>query len=191
MKPAQKKSVITFAITFVAALSVGIFLRLAVFGLYLVPSESMENTLQVGDRFVASGPLVNALSDDIKRGDIVVFYNDLNWGDGKEQMPIYVKRVIALPGDHIAGDYDGTIWLNGNKLSEPYLKEQPGTLKNRVAFDLTIPEGRLWVMGDNRDSSGDSRYYQDQEYQGTISQESVIGKSLLKVYPFNEIETLK
>ncbi len=139
-----------------------IFTNMARFG--TVVSESMGPTLQVGDYYVLR---VDAYEDDRppQRGDVVVFDRP---GHGP-----FAKRVIGVPGDEI-GIGRGQVWLNGTWLQEPYLKEEPDT---ELPMAIRVREGYLFVLGDNRNHSEDSRDH------GPVPVENVIGKVTKIVWP--------
>ena len=139
-----------------------IFTHMARFG--TVVSESMSPTLEVGDYYVLR---VDAYEDGrtAQRGDIVVFERP-DQGD-------FVKRVIAVAGDEI-GIAEGRVWLNGAWLDEPYLKEQPVT---ELPMATVVPEGHLFMLGDNRNHSEDSRDF------GPIPVDSLMGKVTKILWP--------
>jgi len=170
---------------------------------YRIPSASMENTLAVGDRV-----LVNKFIYDfrgIARGDIVVFSGQNSWGPDapppssnpvvriwddvltgvglQSSQTYYVKRVIGLPGDHVACcDAQGRVTVNGVALNEQsYL--YPGASPSQLRFNVVVPPGRLWVMGDNRTYSDDSRLHQDDPGNGTIPESAVIGRAFVIIWP--------
>jgi signal peptidase I len=98
-----------------------------------------------------------------------------------------VKRVIGVGGDHVrCCSTDGRIVLNGVPLTEPYVK--PGDTSDDVRFDVTVPEGRIFVMGDNRNASADSRYHLN-DNQGTVPVDNVVGRVVLTVWPFSAFST--
>lgn len=115
---------------------------------FVVPTGSMEPTIQIGDRFLAEK--VSYHFHDPERGDVVVF------NDPAGVHPQLVKRVIGLPGEEI-DIHDGNVYIDGELLDEPYLHDvvtEPGT----ELLPTVVPEGYVWVMGDNRPNSGDSRF---------------------------------
>jgi signal peptidase I len=159
---------------------------------FSIPSESMVPQLEVGDR-VAVSKLAYRLHDP-RRGDVVVFdspYPDENDDDepslgsrvvrgilesvGLRQPSTseYIKRIIGLPGDTVSG-HDGKVWVNGHELIEPYLP--PGTFTSDFN-PVTVAVGELWVMGDNRSNSKDSRSF------GTIDRDTVVGRAIARVWP--------
>jgi signal peptidase I len=170
---------------------------------FRIPSGSMEDTLQAGDRV-----LVNRLVYRIRgidRGDIVVFSGAGSWdrpAPARPASPVadayhgalhllglesagtdYVKRVIGLPGDRVACcDAVGRITVNGLPLDErSYL--YPGDKPSAQRFGVTVPRGRLWVMGDHRGNSADSRYHGADPGDGTIPESAVIGRVFLVIWP--------
>ena len=194
----------------VAALALTILLKAFVVQVFSIPSGSMENTLQVGDRV-----LVNKLVyrfRGIDRGDIIVFSGQGSWGpdappppgnplvrfwDGAKNLvgisapgTDYIKRVIGLPGDHVACcDAHGRVTVNGIALNEQsYI--YPGNVPSQVPFNVTVPAGRLWVMGDNRADSDDSRYRMDDPGDGTVPESAVVGRAFVIIWPPSRITDL-
>ena len=138
----------------------------------VVSGSSMNNTLTGGDRL-----LVQSTFYTPQRGDVVVVDSYINYGK-----PL-VKRVIAKGGDTVDIDVEqGLVYVNGEALDEPYVPE--GTLSTgNVEFPLTVPEGTLFLMGDNRQHSTDSR----SSDVGFIDERDILGKVVLRIYPFNKI----
>jgi signal peptidase I len=174
---------------------------------FYIPSGSMQNTLAIGDRV-----LVDKLSfefGNIHRGDIVVFSGDGTWNPGvtppsdnffsrfgqsvasmfgfaKDQND-YIKRVIGLPGDHVACcDAQGRVTVNGVPLSEQsYL--YPGNPPSQTRFSVTVPADSIWVMGDHRDVSYDSRGHQyGFPGGGAIPESAVVGRAFIKIWPLSQ-----
>ncbi|MDD4377043.1 MAG: signal peptidase I [Eubacteriales bacterium] len=114
-----------------------------------------------------------------ERGDVIVFHSDLKQDNGKEKL--LIKRIIGLPGDEI-DIKDGQVYINGELFEEDYIKEDYtwGEIS-----DLVVPEGQLFVMGDNRRVSRDSREL------GCIKEDDVVGKAVIRVYPFSEFGLIK
>ena len=185
---------------------------------FYIPSASMENTLQGGppdkhyDRVLVN-KLVYRLRD-VHRGEIIVFKGPKSWQDQPEFVshtpsnPIarffhdigsavgvaapsskdFIKRVIAVGGDHVVCcDSSGKITVNGVPLTEKYI--YPGAKPSDTPFDVTVPKGRLWVMGDNRGGSADSRAHM-QDHDGTIPADDVIGRAFVVVWPPSDWKTL-
>jgi signal peptidase I len=153
---------------------------LFIFRTYSIPSGSMEPSINIGDTVVATRPLWDAFREGpkVQRGDVVVFSDDLDWLKDDEG-DYLIKRVIGVGGDHVEGRADGTVWINGSQIDESYIAD--GADPSNVVFDVTVPDKELWVMGDNRNASADSRYHMSETESGTISLESVIGVAVLKV----------
>jgi signal peptidase I len=155
---------------------------------YLIPSGSMEKTLSVGDRVLVN-KLAYRFGSAPQRGDIVVF-------DGKDSFvqdksgTDFIKRVVGVGGDRvICCDARGRITVNGRSINEPYL--YPGNAPSRVRFDIEVPEGRLWVMGDHRDDSRDSRDHLGDPGGGTVPVDEVIGRAERIVWPLSRWRTLE
>lgn len=144
-----------------------------------VKETSMEPTLQEYNFIFLSKQAYRF--GEPKQRDIIVFHTNLKTQAGDEKL--LIKRIIGLPGDHIQ-IADGTVTVNGEEQKEPYTKE-PYT--SGYVKDLVIPQGSLFVMGDNRQNSVDSR----DPNVGLVKIEDVYGKAVLRLYPFNEIGLLK
>ena len=165
-----------------------------------IPSGSMEDTLDVGDGVAVT--MYDA--QDLERGDIVVFTDPDHWLNVEDPTGLrgvirdalvlihllpentghyLIKRVIGVPGDHIVADGRGSLTVNGAPLNETYLKN--GTSPSEVAFDVVVPEGFIWVMGDNRSNSADSRYHQDDAHGGFVPIDDVAGVAKVVVWPIN------
>ena len=155
---------------------------------FSIPSASMEATLQVGDRI-----LVNELAprlSELHRGDVVVFRDPGGWLSPAEGDDL-VKRVVGLPGDTVrCCDADGRLTVDGEPLDEPYLQVPEGDPASLAAFDVTVPEGALWVMGDNREDSADSRSHVTGPYEGFVPLENVVGRATVVFWPVGRWSTL-
>jgi signal peptidase I len=143
---------------------------------FWIPSPSMEPTLGVGDRV-----LVNKLSynfHDVNRGDVVVFERPPGASNGENgEIKDLIKRVIAIGGDTIEAR-DGNVYVNGKQIEENYL--EPGTPTDNLPL-TTIPDGRVFVMGDNRTNSEDSRIF------GPIDEDDIVGRAFIRVLPITDI----
>jgi signal peptidase I len=194
------------AVIVVAALALTIVLKAFVVQVFSIPSGSMENTLLPGDRILVSKIVYDFRS--IQRGDVVVFSGAGSW-DPPAQSPSnpllrlwddaaglvgiaapgtdYVKRVIGVPGDHVVCcDLKGRVTVNGVPLSESsYI--YPGDIPSEMKFSIVVPPGRLWVMGDNRADSDDSRYRQSFAGGGTIPESAVVGRAFVIIWPLSRI----
>lgn len=198
-------------IVLVSALALSLILKTFVFQSFWIPSGSMEDTLEVKDRILVSlwrpGPL------DLRHGDIVVFKDPGGWlSPSAEPEPTgaakawndfatfvgllpqdagehLVKRIIGLPGDTVACDpEDGIVTVNGEPLQEDYVKE--GTESCPFAWEVTVPEDRAWVLGDNRSNSADSRAHLGDPGGGTIPLDSVVGTAFVTVWPVDHWKSL-
>lgn len=187
----------------VVALALSLIVKTFLGQAFYIPSVSMADTLQVGDRVVVSkltpGPF------NLARGDVVVFVDPGGWltpevtrdvAPGRLRAILtfigllpndsgnhLIKRVIGLPGDRVACcDAAGRITVNGTAIVEPYLRA--GAAPSEKAFDVTVPAGNLWVMGDNRQESQDSRY------KGFVPVRLVTGRAVAIVWPFSRADLL-
>ncbi|HAF60466.1 MAG TPA: signal peptidase I [Clostridiales bacterium UBA9856] len=145
----------------------------------IVREHSMEATLQEYDYIILNRQAY--LFSEPKVGDIIVFHTDLVQSNGKEKL--LIKRVIGLPGDRIFIS-DGKVYRNGEPLDEPY------TLDGYTASEMeevVVPEDSLFVMGDNRQNSIDSR----DSSVGFVSYDSILGKAIIRLYPFNKIGLIR
>lgn len=193
----------------VVALALVILLKAFVVQVFSIPSGSMENTLLPGDRIMVSRIVYDFRP--IERGDIVVFSGAGSWDppvpppgnwfvriwdDAENLVGIagpstdYVKRVIGVPGDHVVCcNAKGQVTVNGVPLSESsYI--YPGDAPSTLPFNVTVPAGRLWVMGDNRGNSDDSRYRGNDPGGGTIPESAVVGRAFLIIWPLTRISDL-
>lgn len=143
---------------------------------FYIPSESMENTLLVGDRVLVNELVPHVMP--LERGDVVVFRDPNAWL-GPGQGDDLIKRVIGLPGDRVqCCDAQGRLSVNGHAVDEPYVR-LPADVK-RVSgddFSITVPKGRIWVMGDNRYNSADSRIH------GNVPLDDVVGRAFVITWP--------
>ena len=191
-------------ILLVFALVLALLIKSFVVQAFFIPSSSMENTLEIGDKV-----LVNKLVYDfrsIHRGDVIVFNGDGSWDPVPAQpAPLlsrlwdsvsglfgtapgvhdYIKRVIGVPGDHVACcNRLGQVTVNGVPLSErSYL--YPGDAPSEQRFSIVVPAGRLWVMGDHRSVSWDSRGHMSDPGGGTIPENHVVGRAFVIVAPIS------
>lgn len=182
MKIERKKEILSWIRAFAIAILVAFLFRNYLLSPTTVHGESMNPTFDDKDRVIISK------ISDIERFDIVVF-------DAPDSNLYYIKRVIGLPGDHLQMK-DGELYINGIKTEEPYLKEQndKDIFLNKMNFDFTleeitgefsVPKDSLFVMGDNRANSNDSRFF------GFISRESIIGEVKFQIYPIHDVGFIK
>lgn len=146
----------------------------------IVKEHSMQPTLNENDYIFLSKQAY--LFGVPKPGDIIVFHSDLETENHKEKL--LIKRVIGTPGDRIVIGDDGIVYRNGKALDEPYTLE-PYTRQADIN-EVTVPEGEIFVMGDNRQNSVDSRYAQ----VGLVPIDRIVGKAVFRLYPFNAIGPL-
>jgi len=209
-KPKKKKSFGRELLTIVVAAAIlTLLVKAFVIQVYRIPSASMENTLQIGDRVLVNKVVYHFRG--IARGDVVVFSGQDSWGpdapppsgnpvarvfDGMlsglglhSDQTYYIKRVIGLPGDHVACCTDGKVTVNGVPLNEgQYLF--PGNPPSTFNFSKVVPAGHLWVMGDHRSDSDDSRYHPDAPGGGAIPENQVVGRAFLIVWPPSQLRDL-
>ncbi|MEU6720039.1 signal peptidase I [Nonomuraea sp. NPDC046802] len=156
----------------IMGVGIALLLQAFVIGSFYIPSESMQNTLEIQDRL-----FVNKLAGKPERGDIVVFKG---WKGGEDT----IKRVIGIGGDHVkCCDAKKRITVNGTPLDEDYL--YPGDYPSGDDFDVKVPAGKLWLMGDHRSASADSRAHMDLPGGGFISEDAVVGKAVLRYWPLS------
>ena len=184
-KDPWKRNAIEWIVVIAGAVAVALIIQATSFQAFYIPSSSMESTLHVGDRV-----LVNKWSyrlHPIHRGDIVVFSKPK--GELASNINDLIKRVIALPGETVTIQNDH-VYINGHQLIEPYLRPQdvttshPGKYACTPKAPCTIPKGEIWVMGDNRVFSEDSRYF------GPITESSVVGRAFFRIWPLNRVGSL-
>lgn len=148
--------------------------------IYNIPSESMDPTLRVKD-YIISVPLLDN-REDPERGDVVLFYPPESWD--KPEGEVFIKRAIAIGGDTVeCCSPEGEVLVNGEPIEEEYRQGGNGDL----TYSFTVPEDSIFVLGDNREHSADSRYH---PYEPFIPLDRVIGQPISIIYPFNHIKLL-
>lgn len=201
------------ALLLVISLALTLLIRTFLVQPFFIPSGSMENTLHVGDRVLVSK--ISYRVGEISRGDIVVFDGTdsfttppsaatpgsiparvARWVGGSLGLTPagerdFIKRVVGLPGDRVACcDDTGRLTVNGIALDEQaYLF--PGDAPSAVPFDVIVPDGRLWLMGDHRGSSQDSRSLLGQPGGGMVPQSRVLGRAFFVVWPLRDLRALE
>ena len=194
----------------VVALAISAIIKAFLLQAFQIPSSSMEQTLQINDRIIVSKLVPNYRQ--LNRGDVIVFQDDDNWlkRDANTPSPSIigkmmiwmglrpddsqnhlVKRVIGLPGDRVqCCDTNGRLKVNGVSVDESgYIN--PGNAPSLIKFDVTVPAGKLWVMGDNRSNSEDSRFHMKEPSNGFVSVKQVTGRAFAIMWPINRISTIK
>ncbi|GAA4965333.1 signal peptidase I [Kineococcus glutinatus] len=189
-----------------AALVLSLLVRTVLVQAFSIPSDSMDPTLVPGERVVV---LRSAVAGDISRGDVVVFDGAGTFAPAPEPATgparigeaagvllgfrpgevDFVKRVVGLPGDRVTCcDDTGRITVNGEPLEEPYV--HPGDAPSEVRFDIEVPAGRLWLMGDHRSDSADSRAHLGDPGGGTVAVDDVIGRVVAVTWPLSALRTV-
>jgi signal peptidase I len=194
-----RRTIIEWAILIGGALLIAVLIKTFLFQAFYIPSESMKPTLNVGDRV-----LVNKMSyrlHDVNRGDIVVFETPPKAKDANGAIKDLVKRVVALPGETLSTQ-GGRVFINGRPLEEPYLENGTNTCALNGGAPCgeidwlkvegcgapadgrsacIIPPNSVFVMGDNRAESKDSRFF------GPIEESSIVGRVFVRIWPINDI----
>ncbi len=151
---------------------------LSLFKPIIIQQHSMEPNFYQGD-YVITFKQAYRFSGEPTRGDIIVFHSTLKDEDGNDKN--LIKRIIATGGDTVS-IVDGYVYVNGEKIDEPYVMEQgvSGEME-----ETTVPEGKLFCCGDNREVSRDSR----EDEVGFVDESDVVGKLIIRLFPFNKIKT--
>ena len=198
-----------FPILVIVALAVSLIIKSFLVQFFYIPSGSMENTLQINDRVAVNK--IPFISKSINRGDVVVFRDPSNWlpepyADNQNKViakikeglvlvgvlpnpakQYLVKRVIGIAGDNVVGK-DGIVTINGKETTEPYIFA--GNKPSELDFNVTVPKGKIWVMGDHRGASADSRYHQDDVNNGFVPESKVTGRVVGIIWPIKNIGTV-
>lgn len=208
---ARGSSLRELPILIISALVLSIIVKTFFIQFFYIPSGSMENTLQVNDRVGVNK--FGALFSDIKRGEVVVFRDPANWlspnyddssgirkvikdslvfvgvlPDPSKQY--LIKRVIGVGGDKVrCCGKDGKIEVNGVSINEPYIYE--GDKPSDSEFEVEVPQGFIWVMGDHRGASADSRFHTDDPNKGMVALDKVTGRATFIIWPFSNLAILE
>jgi signal peptidase I len=176
------------------AILVAVLVRAFVLQTFYIPSPSMEHTLNILDRV-----LVNKLVYDFRdprRGEIIVFKAPSDWQSGAEGED-FIKRIIGTPGDRVVCcDPQNRLTINGVSLDEPFIYRDADGQQDPAAdkkFDITVPAGRLWVMGDHRSASGDSLEHYEESgnvQEATITEDSIVGRAFTVFWPVGRAKWL-
>ena len=167
-----------FVIVVAVAIALAWFITNFVVKPYEIPSESMEDTIMTGDRVLSER--ISYLGTSPAQGDIVTFT------DVEDSSRVLIKRVIAVAGQQVDLK-DGSVYVDGSKLDEPYTDDKqslPLASGHDVSYPYTVPEGYIWVMGDNRTNSSDSRYF------GAVPIANVTGHAFFRYWPLERIGPL-
>jgi len=190
----------------ILALLVSLLIKSFLVQFFYIPSGSMENTLQIKDRVAVNR--VPFIGNNVSRGDVIVFRDPAGWlpeassvsGNRvtnaiREGLVIVgvipnpakqylVKRVIGVAGDKVVAK-DEVLTINGKPTNEPYIFA--GNTPSDTDFNITVPEGKVWVMGDHRGASGDSRVHQDDVNNGMVPVEKITGRVIATIWPLSQI----
>lgn len=174
--PNRRGAASGWGITIGVAVIVTVIVKMFLLQAYSIPSPSMVPTLEVGDRV-----LVLRLNTDPARGDIVVFDRPPNDPKTSPDDPdVLIKRVIGLPGETVESR-DGKVYVDGKKLVESYLADDVETI---ISEPIVVPDGEILVLGDNRTSSFDGRFF------GPISKDLIVGRAIARIWPISRVDGL-
>ncbi|WP_345044805.1 signal peptidase I [Streptomyces sannanensis] len=193
----------------VIALVLALLIKTFLVQAFSIPSDSMQNTLQRGDRVLVD-KLTPWFGSEPERGEVVVFHDPGGWLEGQptpEPNPVQkflsfiglmpsseekdlIKRVIAVGGDTVECKKGGQVHVNGKALVEPYIFPGNTPCDDAPFGPIQVPEGRIWVMGDHRQNSLDSRYHQELPGHGTVPVDKVVGRAVVVAWPISRWSTL-
>ncbi|MFE8010140.1 signal peptidase I [Streptomyces sp. NPDC057418] len=208
VKRRRRRSVIKeIPLLVLVALLIALVLKTFLVQAFVIPSGSMEQTIRIGDRVLVD-KLTPWFGSEPQRGDVVVFKDPGGWlqqeNADTQDPPVgvrqvkelltfigllpsddeqdLIKRVVAVGGDTVkCCGTDGKVTVNGTALDEPYL--HPGNEPSTLPFEVKVPQGRIFVMGDHRSNSADSRFHLDEPGKGTVSQDEVVGRAVVIAWP--------
>ena len=211
----RRSAIKEIPVLIVVALLIALVLKTFLVQAFVIPSGSMEQTIRIGDRVLVD-KLTPWFGSRPERGEVVVFKDPGGWLE-QEKKPVepdpvgvkqvkegltwigllpsadeqdLIKRVVAVGGDTVkCCDKNGQVTVNGVPLSEPYVF--PGDRPSKIPFEVKVPEGRLFVMGDHRSNSADSRYHLDGKYQGTVAEDGVVGRAVVIGWPIGHWRQLE
>ncbi|MBM7168347.1 signal peptidase I [Streptomyces sp. G44] len=197
------------------ALLIALVLKTFLVQAFVIPTGSMEQTIRIGDRVLVD-KLTPWFGSKPERGDVVVFKDPGNWLEEeqgkKKNDPVVVKqvkegltqigllpsdserdlikRVVGVGGDTVkCCDKNDKVTVNGVPLDEPYI--HPGDKPSAFEFEVKVPRGRLFMMGDHRSNSADSRFHRTEKFAGTIAEDEVVGRALVIAWPFGHWRRLE
>ena len=199
----------------IVALVLALLIKTFLVQAFSIPSGSMENTLQIGDRVLVD-KLTPNFGDKPSRGEVVVFHDPGNWladEPGTSQsnnsfirgiqdalswiglMPAanekdLIKRVIAVGGDTVTCHGTGPVYVNGKALTEPYIYPGATPCGDKNFGPFKVPANSIWVMGDHRNDSLDSRYHMDEPGGGSVPDSDVVGRAIVVAWPISHWSTL-
>ncbi|MET8514084.1 signal peptidase I [Streptomyces sp. NPDC005077] len=176
---------------------------------FSIPSDSMQNTLQPGDRVLVD-KLTPWFGAQPGRGEVVVFHDPGNWLPSEPASPAnpvqevlsfiglmpsadekdLIKRVIGVGGDTVECKGTGPVKVNGRALDEPYVFPGNTPCSSDAEFKITVPQGHIWVMGDHRQASADSRYHRGKPGGGAVPVDDVVGRAFTVVWPVDRWDWL-
>ncbi|MFI0981902.1 signal peptidase I [Streptomyces sp. NPDC021093] len=211
----RRSAVKEIPVLIVVALLIALVLKTFLVQAFVIPSGSMEQTIRIGDRVLVD-KLTPWFGSRPERGEVVVFKDPGGWLEKEaapeKEDPVVVKqvkmgltwigllpsadeqdlikRVVAVGGDTVrCCDKNGQVTVNGVPLSEPYVF--PNDRPSKIPFEVKVPEGRVFVLGDHRSNSADSRYHLDEKYQGTVSEQDVLGRAVVIAWPIGHWRRLE
>ncbi|MEU8760936.1 signal peptidase I [Streptomyces sp. NPDC048659] len=203
----QRSAIKEIPLLATVAVLIALVLKTFLVQAFVIPSGSMEQTIRIDDRVLVD-KLTPWFGSRPQRGDVVVFKDPGGWLQQEAGPPAddpvgvkqvkqaltfigllpsaderdLIKRVVAVGGDTVkCCGADGRITVNGVPLDEPYL--HPGNAPSTIPFEVKVPQGRIFVMGDHRANSADSRYHLDDEDHGTVSEDQVVGRAVVIAWP--------
>ncbi|MFC8078719.1 signal peptidase I [Streptomyces sp. NPDC057137] len=216
VKRRRRRSAMTeIPLLITVALLIALVLKTFLVQAFVIPSGSMEQTIRIDDRVLVD-KLTPWFGSRPERGDVVVFKDPGGWLEEETEAPAddpivvkqvkqvltfigllpsadeqdLIKRVVAVGGDTVkCCDKDGRIVVNGVPLTEPYLN--PGNPPSTLDFEVKVPAGRIFVMGDHRSNSADSRFHLDEKFRGTVSEDEVVGRAVVIAWPLGHWRRLE
>ncbi|MBD0711315.1 MULTISPECIES: signal peptidase I [unclassified Streptomyces] len=211
----QRSALREIPVLITVAVLIALFLKTFLVQAFVIPSGSMEQTIRISDRVLVD-KLTPWFGSRPQRGDVVVFKDPGSWLRQETAPPAddpigvkqvkqaltfigllpsaddrdLIKRVVGVGGDTVrCCDKDGRLTVNDVPLDEPYL--YPGNAPSGFPFEVEVPEGRIFVLGDHRSDSADSRYHLDEKDHGTVSEKQVVGRAVVIAWPFGHWRRLE